>query len=279
MLRDELGRPPVAMTIAGSDSGGGAGIQADLKTFASLGVFGCSVITSLTAQNTREVLAIFDLPVHFIASQFEAILSDISVEAAKTGMLSRAETIEVVAEKVDQHEIEKLVVDPVMIATSGDRLLSRDAESVLINKLLPMAMILTPNIFEAEILSGVRIKSADDMRSAAKRIKALGPKFVLIKGGHLKEDKEDAVDILYDGERFYEVRSKRVKTDRLHGAGCTFSSAITAYLAMGYDPIESVYSAKRYIHRSILGAMRIGSGGSVLEWRSDYGEDNGTHMG
>ncbi|MCD6505053.1 bifunctional hydroxymethylpyrimidine kinase/phosphomethylpyrimidine kinase [Candidatus Poribacteria bacterium] len=275
MLRGELRRPPVAMTIAGSDSGGGAGIQADLKTFASIGVFGCSVITSLTAQNTKEVLSIYDLPPHFIALQFDAVLSDIPVDAAKTGMLSRAETIETVVGKIGQYGITKLVVDPVMVATSGDRLLSRDAERTLVDKLLPMATIVTPNLLEAEVLSGVRIRSIDDMRSAAERIKILGPKFVLIKGGHLGEGQNgDAVDILYDGAEFHEIRSNRVKTDRLHGAGCTLSSAITAYLAMGYEPIESVNLAKRYIHRAILGAMRIGSGGLVLEWRGGYEEDN-----
>lgn len=280
MLWGELGRPPVAMTIAGSDSGGGAGIQADLKTFASIGVFGCSVITSLTAQNTKEVLAIYDLPPRFIALQFDAILNDIPVDAAKTGMLSRSETIETVVERISRYELTKLVVDPVMVATSGYRLLSRKAEKALVEKLLPMALIVTPNLPEAEVLSGVKVKSIDDMRSAAERIKALGPKFVLVKGGHLEGGRsEDAVDILYDGEEFREIRSSRVKTGRLHGAGCTFSAAITAYLAMGYEPIESVNSAKRYIHHAILGATRIGSGGLVLDWRGSYGEDSRTHMG
>jgi hydroxymethylpyrimidine/phosphomethylpyrimidine kinase len=280
MLRGELGRPPVALTIAGSDSGGGAGIQADLKTFASIGVFGCSAVTSLTAQNTEGVIGIHDPPPDFIALQLDAILSDIPVDAAKTGMLSRKETIEVVVEGIRQYELERLVVDPVMVATSGDRLLSREAETELIEALLPLAMIVTPNLFEAQVLSGMEIGSLEDMKKAARRIRSLGPEFVLVKGGHLTDvPGRGAVDILYDGEVFHEIESERVETGELHGSGCTFSAAITAYLAKGYNPIESVNLAKRYIHRAILGAMRVGGGSLILGWRGYHEKDNGTDMG
>lgn len=258
------GRPPVALTIAGSDSGGGAGIQADLKTFASLGVFGCSVITSLTAQNTVSVSAIHDPPPEFIARQLEAVLRDIPVDAAKTGMLHTGEAIEVVADGVRRYGVEKLVVDPVMIATSGDRLLREEALEALVEKLLPLALIVTPNLPEAEVLSGMRIETSSDAERAARRIRSLGPKLVLIKGGHMEG--ESAIDLLFDGESFHKVGSERIGKGKLHGTGCVLSAAITAYLARGLSPLQSVRKAKEYLLSAIKLSFPLGKGSLVLGW-------------
>ena len=257
-------RPPVALTIAGSDSGGGAGIQADLKTFASLGVFGCSVITSLTAQNTVGVSAIHDPPPEFIARQLDAIFEDIPVDAAKTGMLHTKEAIEAVADRIKRYGIERLVVDPVMIATSGDRLLEEGAVRALIEKLLPLALIITPNLPEAEALSGMRIETPSDAERAAERIRSLGPRYVLIKGGHMEGER--AIDLLFDGEGFHRVESERVEKGRLHGTGCVLSAAITAYLAKGFSPLQSVRKAKEYVLSAIKLSFPLGKGSLVLGW-------------
>lgn len=248
-----------ALTIAGSDSGGGAGIQADLKTFQVFNVFGMSVITSVTAQNTLGVKAIYDLPKEVVAVQIDAVLEDIGIDAVKTGMLSNKEIIDVVREKVEQFKIEKLVIDPVMVAKSGARLLKEDAEREFIDKLVPLAFIITPNIFEAEIISGIKIDNLDDVKEAGKRIYSLGVKNVLIKGGHLEGEK--AIDILFDGKNFHTFESERIDTKNTHGTGCTISSAITAELAKGKSVIEAVKIAKEFITLAIKEAPNnIGKG-------------------
>ena len=225
------------MTIAGSDSSGGAGIQADLKTFQAFDVYGMSVITSVTAQNTVEVKAIYDIPREFVALQIDSILEDIGVDAVKTGMLSNEEIIETVAERLKFHKIEKVVVDPVMVSKSKARLLKESAEKRFLELIIPLAFIITPNIPEAEVISGVEIKDTEDMKLAAKIIREMGARNVLIKGGHLEGDV--AVDVLFDGRDFHLFEEKRIQTKNTHGTGCTFSSAITACLARG----EDIYSA------------------------------------
>ena len=250
-----------ALTIAGSDSGGGAGIQADLKTFFAFGVYGSSVLTSITAQNTRGVLGIHDLPSSFVALQMDAVLTDIGADAAKTGMLSTAEIISAVSENVRRHGLQKLVVDPVMVAKSGDRLLQEDAQNALKELLLPLAMVVTPNLPEAEALSGLNISSPEEMRQAATIIHALGPQHVLIKGGHLSGE---AVDILYDGKTFSEFAAPRIDTPHTHGTGCTYSAAIAAGLALERSVLDAVDVAKQYITRAIEGGLPLGGGHGPL---------------
>lgn len=246
-----------ALTIAGSDSGGGAGIQADLKTFCAFGVYGMSVLTSITAQNTQGVLGIHDLPGEFVALQLEAVLTDIGADAAKTGMLSNAEIIAAVCAKIKEHRVTKLVVDPVMVAKSGHPLLREDARETLTTSLLPLATLVTPNLPEAEVLSGQHIATIGEMKKAAERIFALGPRYVLIKGGHMSAG---ALDILYDGQTFAEFRSRRIDTQHTHGTGCTLSAAIAAGLAKGRSVTDSVAAAKEYITRAIEGGLPLGSG-------------------
>jgi hydroxymethylpyrimidine/phosphomethylpyrimidine kinase len=246
-----------ALTIAGSDSGGGAGIQADLKTFAALGVFGTSAITCVTAQNTVGVQGVHDLPPEFVGLQIDSVLEDVDIDAAKTGMLSNAEIIEVVAQRVRAHRLERLVVDPVMVAKSGALLLRTDAIRALIERLLPLALIVTPNVPEAEALSGLTIAAIDEMRQAARRIRALGPRVVVVKGGHLTGR---AIDLLFDGERFTELDAARIETTHTHGTGCVFSAAITAELAKGRPASEAVATAKRFVTAAIRHGFRLGKG-------------------
>jgi hydroxymethylpyrimidine/phosphomethylpyrimidine kinase len=253
---------PRALTIAGSDSGGGAGIQADLKTFTAFKVFGMSAITSITAQNTLGVFEVFDLPPETVQRQIDVICEDIGVSAAKTGMLSNENIISAVAESIVKNKIEKLVVDPVMRAKSGDPLLKPTAEKALIEKILPLALLITPNIPEAEALSGKRIKSIKDMREVAKCLMDYGPKNVLVKGGHL--DEKFAIDILYNGSEFYEFGADKIETKNTHGTGCTYSSAITSMLAWGKDLITSVDVAKRYVTEAIRQSFGIGKGHGPL---------------
>ena len=215
-------KPFRVLTIAGSDSGGGAGIQADLKTITVRGGFGMSVITALTAQNTLGVHGIHDVPPAFVALQFDAVATDIGIDAAKTGMLSTSEIIRVVAGKIRRYGIVKLVVDPVMVAKGGMSLIREEAKKTLIAELIPLALVLTPNIPEAEVLSGIRIETLEDMKAAARIIRKMGAKHVVVKGGHLSGD---AVDLLYDGEDFLEFRSQRIATEDTHGTGCTYSAA------------------------------------------------------
>jgi hydroxymethylpyrimidine kinase/phosphomethylpyrimidine kinase len=253
-----------ALTIAGSDSGGGAGIQADLKTFHSFNVFGMSVLTSITAQNTLDVRAVHDIPPEIIGEQIEAVMEDIGADSVKTGMISSKEIIEVVADRIKKFRIKQLVVDPVMVAQSKDRLLKKNAELSLVKKLLPLALIVTPNVHEAELISGIRIKTMKDARKAAQMIYEKGPYFVLLKGGHL-HDKEVAVDILFDGKKFDYFKAQRIETPNTHGTGCTFSAAITACLSKGMDVHTAVEAAKNYITRAIQNAPDdIGKGSGPL---------------
>ena len=250
-----------AMTIAGSDSGGGAGIQADLKTFAALGVFGTSAITALTAQNTTGVEGVYAIPPEFIARQIDAIVKDIGADAAKTGMLSSGAIIEVVAAKIREHGLRPVVVDPVMVAKSGDALLEPEARGVLIAVLLPMATVVTPNLPEAEVLCGFPVTDLEGMRRAARTIHGLGPRFVVVKGGH-REDPGSSTDLFYDGKNFEELSEKRIDTRNTHGTGCTFASAIAARLARGDEVLDAVRAAKKYVS-AILAAsagLEIGHG-------------------
>jgi hydroxymethylpyrimidine/phosphomethylpyrimidine kinase len=252
-----MDRVRTALTIAGSDSGGGAGIQADLKTFSALGVFGMSALTAITAQNTLGVTAVHEIPPEIVAAQIDAVVTDIGVDAAKTGMISNTEIIEIVAAKVREHGIATLVVDPVMVATSGDRLLREEAVTALKTSLLPLATVVTPNLPEAEVLTGQTVTSLAEMREAARAIVGLGARSALVKGGHLAGD---AVDVLYDGSRFVELPSRRIETTSTHGTGCTLASAITALLARGESLEDAVGAAKAYVTAAIERAYPIGHG-------------------
>jgi len=247
------------LTIAGSDSGGGAGIQADLKTFAAHGVYGASAITALTAQNSLGVQAVFEIPAEFVALQIDSVAEDIGADAVKIGMLSNAAIIAVVAAKIARHALGPLVLDPVMVAKGGDRLLREDAQEALIKMLLPLASVATPNLPEAEALCGFAIRGIDDMRRAAKAILALGPKAVVVKGGHLSGLVE-SIDVFYDGREFVEYAAARIESKNTHGTGCTFSSAIAANLALGMPLREAVRSAKAYVSRVIAASVELGIG-------------------
>jgi hydroxymethylpyrimidine/phosphomethylpyrimidine kinase len=257
MSASDATRRPRAMTIAGSDSGGGAGIQADLKTFMALGVYGTSAITAITAQNTVGVRAVHEIPVGVIADQIDAIVEDIGVDAVKTGMLSSVGIIATVAERVRHWQLDRLVVDPVMVAKSGDRLLREDAVEALVRELLPLAMVLTPNLPEAEVLVGRSLETEDEIRQAARDIVDMGPRAVVMKGGHRPGD---AIDILFDGHRFHTFASERFATPNTHGTGCTFSAAIAAGLASGMGLVDAVGLAKRYLTEAIRHAAPLGRG-------------------
>ena len=250
-----------ALTIAGSDSGAGAGIQADLKTFAALGVYGTSVVTAITAQNTKGVTQILELPVDLISAQIDAVIEDIGTSALKTGMLANSEIIDVVAEKIRQHHLQNLVVDPVMVAKGGDLLLRQDAIDALRSRLLPLATIVTPNLPEAEQLTGIRGTRLQNLKDAAKHIIDLGARSVVIKGGHRKGP---ATDLFFDGKEFRTLRAARISTTNTHGTGCTFSAAIAAGLAKGEKLEKAVVQAKRYITQAILNGFSIGSGHSPV---------------
>lgn len=256
-----------ALTIAGSDSGAGAGIQADLKTFAAHGVYGMTAITAVTAQNTRGVLGVEALAADFVALQIEAVVSDIGVHAAKTGMLANAAIVEAVAAAVEELEIPLLVVDPVMIAKSGDRLIDEEALGTLRTELMRRAFVVTPNIPEAETLSGIRILTDADRRDAARRIAKLGASSVVIKGGHFASD--DILDLLYDGHRFHEFRGPRVAGRHTHGTGCTFAAAIAARLARGESLEAAVPLAQEYVAGAMRHGLELGHGHAPLHhfWR------------
>jgi hydroxymethylpyrimidine kinase/phosphomethylpyrimidine kinase len=245
------------LTIAGSDSGGGAGIQADLKTVTLLGGFGMSVVTALTAQNTVGVSAIHAVPPDFIGQQLDAVLSDIGADTAKTGMLFNADAIEVVADRLTAHGIQKIVVDPVMVAKGGDVLLVQEARETLVERLIPMALVVTPNIPEAEVLSKRSIGGKDHIQEAARIIHAMGARYVLIKGGHLNGP---ATDYLYDGENLFEFSKPRIDTPHTHGTGCAYSAAIATYLAMELGIKEAVQKAKDFMHSAIRFALPLGRG-------------------
>jgi hydroxymethylpyrimidine/phosphomethylpyrimidine kinase len=250
-----------ALTIAGSDSGAGAGIQADLKTFAALGVYGTSVITAITAQNTKGVTRILELPQDLIAAQIDAVIEDIGADAFKTGMLASSVIIEVVAGKIREHQLQNLVVDPVMVAKSGDLLLRKDAIEALRSLLIPLATIVTPNLPETEQLTGIQPSNLKKTKEAAMQIVSMGARSVVIKGGHRKGP---ATDIFYDGKKFRELSAARIRTAHTHGTGCTFSAAIAANLARGEKLERAVVLAKRYITQAIRKGFAIGAGQSPV---------------
>ena len=255
-----------AMTIAGSDSGGGAGIQADLKTFAALGVYGASALTAITAQNTVGVTAVHEIPTDVITAQIDAVLDDIGADAVKTGMLSSSPIIECVSQAVQRHQVQRLVVDPVMVAKSGDSLLREDAIDSLRSLLLPLAAVVTPNIPEAEALTSRAITSPDDARVAAREIVNMGSRSVVVKGGHLDGP---ATDLFFDGISFHEFTTSRIDTKNTHGTGCTFASAVAAGLAQGMTPVDAVALAKEYVTEAIRQSFPIGQGHGPLNhfWR------------
>lgn len=249
---------PVALTIAGSDSSGGAGIQADLKTFQAIGVYGASAITAITAQNTLGVRAVQEIDPAVVGAQIDAVVDDAGVDGVKTGMLSSAAIIATVAERVRHWGLQRmLVVDPVMVATSGTRLLREDAVQTLIERLLPLTAVLTPNVPEAEALVGRALRTEEDVRQAAREIVAMGPRAVVMKGGHLPGE---PVDLLYDGTAFYRFTAARIETTSTHGTGCTFSAAIAAYLAQGEGLPAAVGKAKAYVTAAIQQARPLGGG-------------------
>ncbi len=252
----------VALTVAGSDSGGGAGIQADLKTFAALGIYGLSVITAITAQNTVGVRAVQEVDTSVIRDQLDAVAEDFTIGAVKTGMLSSAQIIRVVVEGVRKHGLMHLVVDPVMVAKSGDRLLREDAVTALREELLPLAAVVTPNLPEAEVLAGFPIRSMADRRLAASTILALGPQAVVIKGGHGQDD--PVVDLLVHPGGVQELPAPRVQTTSTHGTGCTFSAAIAAGLAAGLELPRAVVEARAFLSDALRTAPGLGHGHGPL---------------
>ena len=251
---------PRALTIATSDSGGGAGIQADLKAFAAAGAHGMSVLVALTAQNTVGVTAVHEPPAAFARAQLDAVFSDNGVDAAKTGMLFSRAVIEEVAAFLQAHPV-PLVVDPVMVSKTGDALLQSTAVRTLVTRLLPLALIVTPNLPEAEVLAKREIRSDADVRAAANAIHALGPRYVVIKGGHRDGP---PTDLVFDGQRYVEFESDRIDTTNTHGTGCTFSAAITAYLARGEEPLEAIRLAKEYLTGALRASYSIGAGHSPV---------------
>ena len=256
-----------ALTIAGSDSGAGAGIQADLKTFAALGVYGTSAITAITAQNTLGVTQVFALNPRLVGAQIDAIVDDIGSHALKTGMLANAAIIEAVVKKIRQHRLKNLVVDPVMVATSGDLLIKKNAVAALRSQLMPLAAVVTPNIPEAEELTELQLRGARDIEEAARKIVAMGAKTVVIKGGHLKGP---AIDLFFDGRKFIALKAPRIRTQNTHGTGCTFSAAIAAHLALGENIESAVRAAKKYITAAIRAGFTIGAGHGPVHHFHDF---------
>ncbi|HQZ38737.1 MAG TPA: bifunctional hydroxymethylpyrimidine kinase/phosphomethylpyrimidine kinase [Vicinamibacterales bacterium] len=267
---------PRALTIAGSDSGAGAGIQADLKTFAALGVYGTSALTALTAQNTLGVTAILVVPAEFVTAQIEAVVSDIGCDAVKTGMLATSAIVEAVVAAVEALDLPNLVVDPVMVAKSGDRLLDDDAVHAVKASLLRLARIVTPNIPEAEILSGIPITSRADMREAARRIAGFGPRAVVVKGGHLPG--AEVVDLIYEDGLLHEFVGARIEGPHTHGTGCTFAAAVAAGLARGTDLVSAVGAAKAYVAGAMAHGVEVGRGHRPLGhfWQTDQAGPSGS---
>ena len=251
------GALPRVLTIAGSDSGGGAGIQADLKVITCLGAFGMSAITALTAQNTEGVHGIHAIPPEFVAQQIAVCLDDIGADAAKTGMLCNGPIVRAVAAVLREKGIQNLVVDPVMVSKSGHRLLDEDAEAAVIAEILPLAEVVTPNLPEASHLAGFEVETMADMERAAKALLAMGPKAVIVKGGHLADD---AVDLFYDGSEFIRLPSERIATKNTHGTGCSFSAALATELALGRPLVTAVQRAKLFITEAIRHSLALGHG-------------------
>jgi hydroxymethylpyrimidine/phosphomethylpyrimidine kinase len=258
----------VALTIAGSDSSGGAGLQADLKTFASLGVYGLSVATAITAQSTVGVVQTEALPADLVTAQIEAVAGDIEAHAVKTGMLGNAAIVEAVAAAIKELELPFVVVDPVLASSRGDRLLDDDGVQMLCTELLPLAHVVTPNVPEAEALSGKRIESGEDLKDAARRIHDMGAAAVLITGGHrpqrLEHRAPEVVDLLFDGHHFLEFHTARIDTPATHGTGCAFAAAVAAYLALGRPLGDAAERAQRYVAAAIRNRLEIGHGQGLL---------------
>ena len=253
-------KPVRVVSVAGSDSGGGAGIQADVKTITVLGGFGMSVVTAITVQNTLGVQDIYRLPADLVARQFDALATDIGIDAVKTGMLPNREIMAVVVQKIREYGLTKVVVDPVLAAKRGEILMNSDTITLLMEELLPLALVVTPNIPEAEILSGMIIASREDMRKAALIIYGTGVGNVIIKGGHLPGLRAECLDILYDGDHFHEFSAPRIDTKDTHGTGCTYASALATFLARGGTVGEAAAGAKAYVTAAIRHAWRLGAG-------------------
>ncbi len=249
------------LTIAGSDSSGGAGIQADLKTFCAYGVYGAAVITALTAQNTVGVQAMLEIEENFVAKQLDSVLTDLRVNAAKIGMVFKKETIRIIADKLLEYNVKNIVLDPVIFSKSGDSLIKDDAVAILKEKLIPICDVITPNLYEAESLSGFSARNTEDMKKASEILYSLGSKAVIIKGGHLYGD---AIDLLYNGKEFKILKGERISGKNPHGTGCTFSSALAAGLALGLSIDEAFISAKEYVADAIKKSIAVGSGFNVL---------------
>ena len=262
-----------AMTVAGSDSGAGAGIQADLKTMAAQGVYGLTVITAVTAQNTMGVDQFQVMPPQLVEAQMDAVLKDFNVSAVKTGMLGNVDNVAVVANKLQQYHLRAIVVDPVMVAKSGDPLFEKDTQQAILQKLFPISLIVTPNIPEAEILCGRTIDTVKDMREAARILHRMGPAFVLIKGGHLMGGQK-LTDVLFDGFKFYYYRAGRINTRSTHGTGCTYASAIAAHLARGCPVPLAVLKARQYLQGILPREPSLGRGSGPMDhfalWRCSF---------
>lgn len=262
-------QPPITLTIAGSDSGGGAGIQADIKAISATGSFACSVITALTAQNTQGVSAIHPVPIAFVEAQLESVFSDMRVDAVKIGMLSDSQTIEMIANLLKRYQPKTIVLDPVMVATSGDVLLQSSAVDSLKRELVPLADLITPNLYEAQVLLGRDLnafpKSNAELKNTAKGLLVLGSQGVLLKGGHM--DTQDSTDIWVTENQVEYFSKKRVATNNTHGTGCTLSSAITSYLAQGFSMSESIRKAKEYISQALVAAKeyQLGQGSGPVD--------------
>jgi len=258
------------LTIAGSDPGGGAGIQADLRTFSRLGVYGMAVVTAATAQNTRGVQGVHFVPAESVALQLDAVLSDIGADAVKTGMLGNAEIVRATAEKIRQYGVPHLIVDPVMEAESGTRLLTEDGVESMVDLLLPLATAVTPNLAEAGVLVGQRVETISDMKLAARRIHEKGPRWVIVKGGHLKEN---PVDVVFDGSGYVELAGERVLGPSVHGTGCTFSAALAVGIARGMPVTEAVLTAKRFVTAALRTPLGLGKGRSIANQFVDVDEE------
>lgn len=253
---------PVALTIAGSDSGGGAGIQADLKTFHAFGVFGTSAVTAITVQNTLGVSAVHAIPLDIVTGQIAAVVTDLHPAACKSGMLATRALVSTVAAAIDAHALTRYVLDPVMAATSGDRLLDEDAEDAVRRELVPLALLVTPNLDEASILTGFTVDDTASMERAAYALVNAGARAALIKGGHLRGT--EVIDVLYDGTELRIYRRPRLQTRNTHGTGCTLSAAVAAGLARGNALVSAVEHALDFVHRAMASAPNLGAGNGPL---------------
>lgn len=259
--------PRVALTIAGSDSSGGAGVHADLRTFFAHGLHGASAFTALTAQNTLGLQGVHTVPVGFVRAQVISVLDDLDVRAVKTGMLATSDIVRCVAELATERRLPNLVVDPVMVASTGARLVDRDAEAAYVEDLIPRARVVTPNRIEAEVLCGREIRTVSDMADAARELARLGPEAVVVKGGDAGDESDESVDIVVIDETIHELRAPRIRTGNDHGTGCSFASATAACLALGDDPLTALQHAKSFVHRGLAGAAgwRLGAGHGPID--------------